>query len=68
MLYTMPRKVTPKEHFSARINAKLFRRLEMFTRQSERTRSEVVDRALEEYLDRVAPVQHTNPSNTTPKK
>lgn len=37
-----------------RINAKLMERLDDYCRQQARNRSEVVDRAIEEYLDRRA--------------
>jgi len=68
MLFTMPRKVIPKEHFSARINSKLFQRLEEFCRRSERSRSEVIDRAVEMFLDQADTVTRTATPPAKPTK
>lgn len=54
MVALMPRRTT-KTLFSVRINTKLFERLESFSRTSGRSRSEVVDRAIEEYLNKNDP-------------
>ena len=49
MLATMPRRST-KEIVSVRLNGKLLERLDAYAERIERSRSDLIDRAVEEYL------------------
>jgi metal-responsive CopG/Arc/MetJ family transcriptional regulator len=46
-------RATTKEHMSVRLNIQLLNRLDAQVKKLGRTRSELVDRAIEEYVQRL---------------
>lgn len=67
IMLVMPRKKT-KTLTSVRINSHLLARLDELAERIGRTRSDLIDRAIEEFVDRHDEERRTTPQPTRPRK